>query len=141
MRSPVSSIITRCFNKKRLNILTCPTHERYQSGLDLVDANFWMWRGPGIKDWNNNYGAIPKNHFLLPYCVNNNISYEALNGNTLPVGIDFDLVLSQNKFGQYQVLRIISDLLHIPIIHLEHTLPYPAWSTGKMNELYNMSAN
>lgn len=133
MRSPLSTIINRQHKtRKTINILTAPTHERYQSNFAGIDARFFLWRGPGIKDWDSRFASLPDNHILLPYCNNGNLAYEALHGNHLPNGVTFDVVLSQHKFGQYQSLGVFSKLLHIPIISLEHTLPMLTWGAEQL---------
>ena len=141
MRSPLSSIIHRMETGHKLNILTCPTHERYQSNFDDINANFFMWRGQGIKDWNEKFAPLPTNHYLLGPCQNLNLAYEAVRGNNLPTGVPFDLVLSQHKFGQYQTLAVFSKLLHIPIISLEHTLPMPTWGHKELELYHNKTSH
>ena len=49
-----------------LNILTFPTHERYQTNLALTGHNFYLWQKPGtIKPWVKDYGDVPQNTILL----------------------------------------------------------------------------
>lgn len=97
------------------NCLTSPTHERYQSNMDEIDCNFYMFRDEGIKGWTDSYAQLPENHIILPERY-------------IPRGIDFDFVLSQNRFGQYQKLSAIAQQLQIPLITIEHTLPAPFWT-------------
>ena len=54
MLSPITSIIRAATRKKedKLNILTFPTHERYESMLAKTGHNFYAYRAEGIKDWN-----------------------------------------------------------------------------------------
>jgi hypothetical protein len=49
----------------------------------------------------------------------------------------FDLVLSQNKFGQFQVLSDLSRRINVPMISLEHTLPVPSWPARTREECRN----
>lgn len=112
-----------------LNILTFPTHERYESGLALTGHNFFAVRGPGIKDWNATYAPVPKNYRLLD---------PALGQRQVPAELDFDLVLSQNKFGQYAVALQLSRQLLLPLVSLEHTLPAPSWGEGRKASLRGM---
>ena len=114
--NPISSI-TRAATRKageKLNILTAPTHERYESGLAQTGHNFYAIQGEHIKDWKEVYAPQPSN-------------YTILKGQELPSHIDFDLVLSQNKFGQFQNLNSIAKAMHLPLISVEHTLPHPGW--------------
>lgn len=123
--SKLDSIFRRLENNETLSILTFPTHERYQQGLGLTDHQFYMYRGEHIKDWETKYGKMPKNHVLLPK-------------DQIPNDIGFDLVLSQNKFGQFPVAQKIARHLGIPLISLEHTLPLPSWDAHTRNVLKNM---
>lgn len=92
-------------------VLTAPTHERYQSCLEGVPAEFHMFQNQHFKPWNEVYAKIPSNHLLLP-------------PNHLPIEWDYDCVLIQNKCGQYQLLGQIAASLGIPTVVLEHTLPH-----------------
>lgn len=110
-------------NEDKLNILTFCTHERYETGLCKTGHDFFAWQGPNIKKWNPTYAPIPKN-------------YNILDGRLLdaqfPQWLDVDLVLSQNKFGQYGIANKIARQLQCPLITLEHTLPTPDLSrTGQ----------
>ena len=119
--SPVSSITrsaTRSFNEP-LNILTFPTHERYETLLCKTGHNFYSYRAKGIKDWNPNNGKVPENYILLDPKVGED---------QIPKYVDFDLVLSQNKFGQFQLAHPLAKKMHVPLVSLEHTLPVPNWS-------------
>jgi hypothetical protein len=120
----IGSITRRATRKdnEKLNILSCSTHERWQSSLKNVNANFYMFWQQGIKRWNDNYAPLPHNHILLP-------------DNQLPLSIDFDVVVSQNKFGQFQVLNNIANKYNLPLISIEHTLPVNEWSPAKLEEL------
>lgn len=106
-----------------LNVLTFPTHERYESGLCLTGHDFFAVRGPGIKDWNATYAPVPKNYRLLD---------PSKGSRQLPTEADFDLVLCQNKSGQYNVASQLSRQLHLPLVCLEHTLPPPVWGPGQL---------
>ena len=129
--SPVSAI-TRAATRKDgepLNILTFCTHERYETSLAKTGHNFYAYLAEGIKEWNTNYGEIPQNYTLLE---------KNLGPNQIPLGIDLDLILSQNKFGQFQVAHPLSRQLHLPLVSLEHTLPVPSWPEQQMLALQNM---
>jgi glycosyltransferase involved in cell wall biosynthesis len=131
MATPIGSI-TRAATRKTgdsLNILTFPTHERYQSGLANVNATFYLVRAQGIKDWNRGYAALPQNHVLLN---------PARGERQIPVEVDFDLVWSQNKFGQFQLATQIADALQLPLVSLEHTLPVQSWPKSQLDTLKTM---
>ena len=129
--SPISAI-TRAATRRPdepLNILTFPTHERYETLLCRTGHNFYSYRADGIKDWNTDYSPVPKNYVLLD---------GSLGGKQVPLHLDFDLILSQNKFGQFQIAHQIADTLHLPLVSLEHTLPIPMWDEELRNSLRNM---
>ena len=114
MHSAVGSILRSSTRKieDKINVLTFSTHERYQSNMADIDANFWLINSNKFKLWNTKFAEIPKNHI----CLNNIYSL-----NDLPNYIDFDLVLSQSKFNQYSFAKKISNQLNIPLITIEHT--------------------
>lgn len=132
--NPLSSIIRQSTRRisDKLNILTAPTHERYESGLCQTGHNFYAFRGEGIKDWNCQYGNIPENYVLLD---------PAEKHLQVPNHVEFDLVLSQNKFGQFQNLQPIARLLNIPLVSLEHTLPMSVWSDEYIAQMSSMRGN
>ena len=121
MNNPVQNIIrasTRTIGEP-LNILTFPTHERYETMLCKTGHNFYAFRANGIKNWNESYAKLPPNYVILD---------ESLGDLQVPNYVDFDLVLSQNKFGQFQIASQLAKKMHLPMISLEHTLPVPNWS-------------
>jgi len=113
------------YTDRKLNILCCPTHERYQTGFQDIDAVFHMVQFDSCKEWITEYAPVPKNHILW-------------HKDYMPKGIRFDCALSQHKFGQFQFLQQISSQLNIPLISLEHTLPRPDWSEEDLKMLKNM---
>jgi hypothetical protein len=124
--NPVAHLINR--DKKRLNILTCPTHERYQTGFANLDMTFYMYQGQHIKGWSDKYAPIPQNHILL-------------SPGNIPSHVIFDVVFSQNKFGQFGVLQNIAKQLHIPLVSLEHTLPVKEWDQQTKLAMKNMQGD
>jgi len=132
--SPVSSI-TRASTRKKdepLNILTFPTHERYETNLCKTGHNFYAFQAEGIKDWKTIYASVPENYTLL----NRELGMEQI-----PFFLDLDLILSQNKFGQYQIASQLSTQLHLPLLSLEHTLPMPEWTTSQLSGIREMSGD
>jgi len=129
MLNAVNSIIrqsTRQHNEP-LNIFTACTHERYFEGLAKTGHNFYLLQKINkIKDWNTIYAKIPTNCIILP------------EDGTLPNHISFDLILSQNKFSQFQTLYPIAQTLQLPIISLEHTLPPPNVPDGYFQNANNL---
>ena len=127
----VTSIIREATRTKdeKLNIITGPTHESYQMNMSDVHADFFMLQHPTFKKWNHAFRGMPKNHRLLD---------EKLEMKQLPLHLGYDAVLSQNKFGQYQVLSQLAQHLGVPLISLEHTLPMKEWPKERMVQLNNM---
>ena len=132
-RSVVQSILNNSTRKNRpLNILSFPTHERYQENLSKTGHNFFLWQGEGIKPWVENYADVPKGTVLL----NPEKASEQI-----PLNIDIDLVLSQNKFGQFNIAKQISEQLMVPLISLEHTLPMETWGNYEIHHLRQMQGD
>ena len=129
--SPVSRI-TRASARRitdSFNILTFPTHERYETLLCKTGHNFYSYRADGIKDWNTSYAELPENYHLL------NVDLEE---DQIPLNLDLDLILSQNKFGQYQIAQQLSNMWHVPLVSLEHTLPVPNWPPETLQSTHYM---
>jgi glycosyltransferase involved in cell wall biosynthesis len=128
MQTRAESIL-RTINKKSsgLNVLTFPTHERFSQGMGHLPHTFYLYQAEGIKTWNNKYAQLPDNHILL----------DGGPGQVKP-DMKFDVVLSQNKFGQYEIAKQISEYLNIPLISLEHTLPFPEWTKKHRQKLKEM---
>lgn len=118
MPTPIQTLIHRAVrdDSKPLNILTFPTHERYETGLAKTGHRFYGWQGPNVKTWNTTYAEIPDNYHIL-----DGSKLDA----QLPLWVDVDIVLSQNKWAQYDIGKKIATQLNCPFITLEHTLPTP----------------
>jgi glycosyltransferase involved in cell wall biosynthesis len=97
---------------EKYNILTFPTHERYESQLAKTGHNFYSFHLPKLKKWNKDQIKPPENYYILP--ESQPCEY-----------IKYDFILSQSKFWQFQVAQQLSPALNVPIISLEHTLPTP----------------
>jgi len=124
-------IATRKENEP-LNILTFCTHERYETGLAKTGHRFYAWQGPNIKPWKTQYAPVPENYHILD---------GRKKDSQLPLWVDIDLVLSQNKFAQYEIARVVSRQLQVPLITLEHTLPTPNWSEGTKRFIQSMKGD
>lgn len=120
MATPVGSLL-RNLNRndgEPLRVLTSPTHERTCSNVCKTGHEFYGVQGPHIKGWDARFAPLPPNYTLLePIGEDGAIK--------LPPHLDFDVVLCQNRFGQYPVLKQLADILHLPLITIEHTLPPP----------------
>jgi glycosyltransferase involved in cell wall biosynthesis len=114
----------------RYNILTFPTHEAYQSSYAKMPHTFYLWQGKGIKTWNHKYRSLPENVVLLDGSENQ-----------IKPDMKFDMVLSQNKFGQFQVAKQLATILNLPLLSIEHTLPVPTWSKRQRESMTEMRGN
>jgi len=56
-------------------------------------------------------------------------------------GIDFDMILSQSKFGQFQFAKQMQQIFKLPLISLEHTLPIPTWPEQQLREMRAMTGD
>ena len=123
MQSPLKSIIRQSIRepKSKLNILTTPTHENFESGLALSGHNFYAILGDGIKPgWNESYRKKPDNYNIL---------------SNIPSWLEFDLCLGQQVFGSIQLLQPIAQKLHLPLIRLEHTDRMDWWGESQFQQL------
>lgn len=127
MISPTVTIIRQATRKpgERLKVLTSFTHEAFETSLCKTNCEFYAFFTKGLKRWTHSSRPLPQNYHTLP-------------DDTVP-DITFDLVLSQTKFGQFQVLKPIADRLHIPIVSIEHTDRMPNWTDVDMLNLKQMS--
>lgn len=138
MYSPIRTIRRKILRTEgeKLNILCSATHERYESMLAMTGHNFYAYTAivpgtnnaaEGMKPWNEKFAPVPDNYKLI--------------GNQIPLHIDFDIVLSQNKFGQFQALQPIAKSGQIPLVSLEHTLPIPTWPKTIIENCRTMSGD
>ena len=129
MSNQTARIIRKAINKKeKYNILTFDTHERYQTQLAKTGHNFYSFRYQGCKTWNETFSKLPDNYYILP----ENVLYKS---------IDFDFILSQSKFGQFQIAKKIQQDFKLPIVSLEHTLPIDSWPDEQLKAFRSMSGD
>jgi glycosyltransferase involved in cell wall biosynthesis len=122
MQTRHESILRAVNNKSgKYNVLTAPTHERTQFNMSSLKHTFYLFQYKGFKPWNFNYAPLPENHILL----------DGSDGQIRP-DMKFDIVLSQNRFGQIQVLGQIADQLGLPHVSIEHTTVPPFWNKKQL---------
>jgi len=126
VRSIFESIQKR--EEGKLNILTFDTHERYQTQLCKTGHNFYSFTQEGSKEWDETYAERPENYYKFPK-------------GSIITGINFDLILSQSKFGQFQLADTINKTLQIPVVSLEHTLPIDNWPESQLNGFRSMTGD
>lgn len=112
-------------DKKIYNILTFDTHERYQIQLCKTGHNFYSFRYPNCKEWDESYGKMPNNYYVLP-------------NQSIISGLNIDFILSQSKFGQFQAVQNINRSFNLPVISLEHTLPISNWPGDQLQAFKSM---
>ena len=56
-------------NKDKYNIITFPTHERFESDLCKTGHDFYAFTGQGMKTWDSTYAETPSNYHILPETV------------------------------------------------------------------------
>jgi len=127
--------IIRQATKTKLNVLSFCTHERYQNNMSNVNANFFLFRNPDVKNWDFRYAKLPENHYLLPRIETRLGEDYRKVVESIPRTHNFDLVLSQSKAGQYQIARMLCHALHVPMVTLEHTSPMPGWSQSYLHQI------
>lgn len=120
MLTPTTSVLNRIntqIRKRKLNILTCPTHEAYESYLCQTGHNFYALQGvdqyapQGIKRWETKYRTTPSNYHIFTQF--NERLYD----------VPFDLILSQERFSQLPRALNFRTRWQIPVIHVDHTEP------------------
>jgi len=112
----------------KLNILTFPTHERYETQLCKTGHNFYAFNANDLKDWDESYAPLPENYHVLPK-------------DSIYQGIKYDLILSQSKFGQFQMSELINKRLDVPLVSLEHTLPTSILNPEWVAQIRGMSGD
>ena len=94
--------------------------------------NFYAFNHPSFVKWTTEFRDIPNNYYVLD---------KNLGDYQIPMDIQFDFVLSQNKFGQFQVLSQLAKKLHLPLVSLEHTLPPSFWQKQVFENAKNMKGD
>ena len=115
MASAVGSLLRRVTRKKedKISVLTFDTHESYQVEQAKCNCEFYSIQAEGIKTWDNRYRIMPSNYTQIGH------------PNNIPIDLDFDVILSQNRGAHWGIANQLSKILHIPLINLEHVLPAP----------------
>jgi glycosyltransferase involved in cell wall biosynthesis len=109
------------------NILTFPTHERYETQLSKTGHNFYALNIKDANKWNESQTPIPNNYYILPE-------------NQVCEYINYDFILVQSRYWQYELASKINTNLQLPVIVLDHTLP-PEISENQLKSLRSMVGN
>lgn len=115
---------------RKLKILTCPTHEGWQTLIDKTGHEFYMIQGAGIKPWDFHTRQLPPNHYLLE------LDAAQYRGDIQP-----DLILSQDRYHQLQRALGLQQNLKIPVVHIDHTEPPPGIGQKRLDKLKAMRAD
>jgi len=126
----VRSIMKKVNSGDKLNILTFPTHERYESNLCKTGHNFYSLNYG--KTWNESYAPIPENYSII---------------DSIPEHVDFDIFLSHTSCERLQVghdllsqtvSKSVADLnkLSIPLLRHCHILPDPNAAKLDLLDIY-----
>lgn len=126
--NPTRNIIVNFSDlNRRLKVVTAHTHERQQSLMQNINVDFYAISKPGLtKPWCHHYNPFPKNYTDLGEI------------NNLPIWLDIDCCLSQNKFAHFELLSNISRRLQVPLLTLEHCWPMPNWSPEQLKQLNSL---
>lgn len=135
MINPMKYILRNATKNKTepVKALTIVTHERYEPNLAKANIDITALTGPGTRDWNPKVSPIPPNYKIIK------IDELSIKAAFDKIGMfDFDCVISQNRFGQYQLLSQLAKLMHIPLICIEHTDIMPYWDSSFISQLSQM---
>lgn len=129
------SSVLRTVNKmknKSIKILCCPTHEAQQTNMSLIPGIEWymVTDNQRIKQWNFNLKPLPSNFYYY------NMPIDNMRGD-----VEFDMIMSNERFGQLPVLLNLARNCKLPILHLEHTSRIPAWSKAQFENIQQMKAD
>ena len=97
--------------RSRLNILTVPSHERYETQICKTGHNFFAIDFSEGKKWEVKSAPIPKNYYIMPT-------------DQLTTHIDYDVILIHDK-KLYEVALDLAKKVKAPIVIVEHQQPIP----------------
>lgn len=109
----VREYVERCNQtqeKNRCNCLIFTTNEEYEIELCKSGHNFYALNLEGFKEWDREEYDLPSNYSILPK-------------SNVPQWINFNVIIVQHKLGQYRQAMEIKNLLNIPMIVVEHSMP------------------
>jgi hypothetical protein len=127
MLTKTNTIARRMTPGRKLNILTCPTHEGYQTNLSRTGHNFYMLMAEGMKGWDFQTRPLPPNHYIF-----------TIDHNAVVPHFQIDLILCQNRLAQYPILAPLAKQWGIPMIVLDHTEPPPGLTKAQMMQVAQM---
>lgn len=134
MFNPVRTLINKATNRRdRLVILDFTAHEPYQSMLAMTGHTFLCIDGlKQVRKWNRDCRPVPDNYILVD--VEND--GDKLIDQAMP-----DLILTHNKLAHLEIAHSLSRRYHIPIAHMEHTLPFIGWHPQQTTQVRDMKTD
>jgi hypothetical protein len=119
-RRSVRSLMRKTERGKSLNILTFPTHERYEENLCKTGHNFYSLKYG--KEWDSTYAAVPPNYHIV---------------DAIPESVDFDLVLSHTSCNRLELAHNLlsetigspTNKMSVPLLRHCHVLPDARFDT------------
>tara|TARA_R110000824_G_scaffold50464_3_gene140897 strand:+ start:5294 stop:6325 length:1032 start_codon:yes stop_codon:yes gene_type:complete len=112
----IRNIMRRSNPIEKLNILTFPTHERYEENLCRTGHNFYSLTVLPGKEWDEDYAKVPENYTIL---------------HKIPNDIEFDLILAHSSCNRLQIAHdylsstqgATTNMCYVPILRHCHVLP------------------
>ncbi len=103
--NPLSNIIRSAVDADRkLNILVAPFNGYFEDSLRLTGHNIFVLPGLEKYRWDTN--------FIKPF--------QGFDLNAIPIDMDFDLIICNERLTQYQLCAQVSDNFHIPLLIVDH---------------------
>lgn len=109
MQTEIKSILNRINTRRnKLNVFGFLTHEAAQSNLAKTGHDFFLVPTPHKQTWDFHTRPLPKNCYIL---------------GGLPTDLHVDVILAEEKSWQLPKAKEIQQMLGVPIIAHNHTMP------------------
>lgn len=134
MYNPVRSIIKRALPKKdKFCIIDFCAHEPYQTELSKTGHDFYCVTGiQGVRSWNTECRQLPPNYRLIDLSKGGESELEKL---------EPDFIITHNKLAHIPIARQLAKKFYIPIVHMEHTLPFQGWHPQQTAQIRDMKTD
>ena len=129
-KKSIRNIMRRCNPPEKLNILTFPTHERYEENLCKTGHDFYSLTVLPGKEWDEDYAKVPENYTIF---------------HKIPDNIEFDLILAHSSCNRLQVAHdylsstqgAAGNMCYIPILRHCHVLPDVRFDVNTQIQAYS----
>jgi len=126
----IRNIMRRSNPPEKLNILTFPTHERYEENLCKTGHNFYSLTVLPGKEWDEDYAKVPENYSIF---------------HKIPDNVEFDLILAHSSCNRLQIAHdylsatqgATTNMCHIPILRHCHVLPDVRFDVNTQIQAYS----